>query len=78
MRTLRACCYESLGMGAKRYLLLRRMNLARHALRNADTATTMVTDIAANLGFWNFGRFSAEYKAVFGEAPHMSLRGPPP
>jgi AraC-like DNA-binding protein len=71
-RTLRMCCYESLGMGPKRYLLLRRMNMARRALRTA--AGTTVTDIAANFGFWNFGRFAAEYKALYGELPSTTLQ----
>ncbi|HEX3403613.1 MAG TPA: AraC family transcriptional regulator [Acetobacteraceae bacterium] len=75
-RTLRQCCYESLGMGPKRYLLLRRMNLARQALRKADAAVTTVTDIAVHFGFWNFGRFATEFKALFGEVPSMTLRGP--
>jgi AraC-like DNA-binding protein len=74
-RTLRLCCYESQGMGPKRYLLLRRMNLARRALRNAASTTT-VTAIAASFGFWNFGRFAAEYKALFGELPSTTLGNP--
>ena len=73
-RTVRLCCYESLGMGPKRYLLLRRMNLAWQALRKADMAVTTVTDVAANFRFWNFGRFSVEYKVLYGELPSTTLR----
>jgi AraC-like DNA-binding protein len=77
-RTLRLCCDEALGMGPKRYLTLRRMNLARQALRRADAATTTVTAIAANFGFFSFGRFSVLYKTLYGEMPSMTLRAPPP
>jgi AraC-like DNA-binding protein len=73
-RTLRACCNESLGMGPKRYLLLRRMKLARQALRKGAAATTSVTEIAAKFGFWNFGRFAIEFKALYGETPSATLR----
>jgi len=77
-RTLRLCCHESLGMAPKRYLMLRRMHLARQALRKADAATTTVTAIAASFGFWSFGRFAVEYRALYGEPPSMTLRAPPP
>lgn len=77
-RTLRLCCYESLGMGPKRYLLLHRMKLARQALRKAVAAATSVTEIAANFGFWNFGRFAVEYKALYDELPSATLRSSTP
>jgi len=75
-RTLRTCCQEHLGMGPIRYLWLRRMNLAHHALRRADPARATVTDIATEHGFWELGRFSVEYRALFGESPSVSLRRP--
>jgi AraC-like DNA-binding protein len=76
-RTLRTCCYESLGMGPKQYLLRRRMALARQALQHGNAAETTVTQIAAQYGFWQFGRFSVEYKALFGEMPSTTLHTPP-
>jgi len=54
--TLRDCCLEYLGMSPKRYLSMRRMNLARRALRNAEAQRTTVTEIASDYGFWELGR----------------------
>jgi AraC-like DNA-binding protein len=76
-RTLRTCCHERFGLGPMRYLWLRRMHLARHALLRADPAVTTVTDIATRHGFWELGRFSVEYRALFDESPSASLRRPP-
>ena len=72
--TLRDCCLEYLGMSPKRYLWLRRMHLARRALRRADAERTTVTEIACDYGFWELGRFSVAYRSLFGESPSTALR----
>jgi len=71
---LRDCCLEYLGMSPKRYLWLRRMHLARWALRSADGERTTVTEIPSDYGFWEFGRFSVAYRSLFGESPSATLR----
>jgi len=73
-RTLLACCQEHLGMAPKRYLLRRRMHLARGALREAGSDAPAVTDIATRYGFWQLGRFAVEYQSLFGESPSATLR----
>jgi AraC-like DNA-binding protein len=73
-RTLRDCCQDHLGMGPIHYLWLRRMHLARHALRDTDPAHTSVTEIATAHGFWELGRFAVEYRNLFDESPSTTLR----
>jgi len=75
--TLRRCCYEHVGMGPIRYLWLRRMHLARAALLRGDAATATVTSIATDHGFWELGRFSVEYRKLFGELASTTLGRPP-
>lgn len=75
-RTLRASCEEHLGMGPIRYLALRRMHLVRRALLHSDPSKTTVTQIVTDHGFWELGRFSVAYRALFGESPSGTLRQP--
>ena len=76
-RTLRGICEDHLGMGPIRFLALRRLHLVRRALQQANSATTTVTRAATDHGFWELGRFSVAYRALFGESPSDTLRGPP-
>ena len=76
-RTLRNHCLYHLGMSPHRYLWLRRMNQAKRALTLADSATTTVTTIAYDHGFWELGRFSGAYRRLFHEPPLATLRRPP-
>ena len=73
-RTLRASCEEHLGMGPIRFLTLRRMHLVQRALSRADPSSVTVTRIATDYGFWELGRFSVAYRAMFGEMPSETLR----
>jgi AraC-like DNA-binding protein len=75
-RTLRASCEEHLGMGPIRYLALRRMHLVRRALLRSDSSKATVTQIVTEHGFWELGRFSVAYGALFGESPSHTLRRP--
>jgi len=73
-RTLRVCCTEFLGMSPTRYLLLRRLNMVRSALRRADPETESVAEIARSCQFQEPGRFAVTYRTIFGEMPSSTLR----
>lgn len=54
---------------------LRKLRLdAAHSALGAGTTGASVTDVALATGFTHIGRFSAAYKAAFGETPVMTLR----
>ena len=72
-RTLRACCQAQLGVGPHRYLLLRRLHLARRALLGGVPPKTTITQIATRYGFWQFGRFARDYRLLFGELPSATV-----
>jgi len=73
-RTLRMCCAEFLGVSPTRYILLRRLNKARAALRRADPSTASVAQVARNHHFLELGRFAVTYRTTFGESPSVTLQ----
>ncbi len=73
-RTFRACCAEFLGMSPGQYVRLRRLKLARTALRNPDSAATSVAAVARRYGFRELGRFAGMYRTFYGETPSATLR----
>jgi AraC-like DNA-binding protein len=73
-RTLRVCCAEFLGMSPTRFLLLRRLNMVRSALKRADPAGASVSAIARSYQFSELGRFAVIYRTVFGEMPSATLK----
>lgn len=73
MRTLYYAFQEFYGISPIRYLRLLRYARARRDLLIADPKYTTVTDIAAKWHFWHFGRFSVEYRTLYGESPSETL-----
>ena len=76
-RTLERGFRELLGMTPAAYLRRYRMNRAQHELAHADPGSTTVTDIALGWGFSHAGRFSADYRRLFAEAPSETLKQSP-
>ncbi|MFI5371707.1 MAG: helix-turn-helix domain-containing protein [Candidatus Eisenbacteria bacterium] len=73
-RTLRRAFERTFAISPIRYLKMRRLGLVHRALREADPARTLVSDLAARHGFWELGRFAGEYRRLFGEKPSETLR----
>jgi hypothetical protein len=46
------------------------------ALQHGDPPESTVTRIATDHRFWELGRFSVTYRALFGESPSEALRHP--
>ena len=73
-RTLYRAFHDLLDVSPKAYLRLRNMSFARARLLDAADRPTTVTQVALDHGFWELGRFSGAYRAMFGEAPSETLR----
>jgi transcriptional regulator GlxA family with amidase domain len=65
-RTLQIACKQMVGVSPIRLLRIERLTRARSALLHGDAHAT---DIALRCGFNHLGRFSGEYRRLFGETP---------
>lgn len=72
-RTLRKAFHRIHGLPPCRHLRMLRLSVARRALLIADSELTTVTEVATNFGFVELGRFSVEYRRLFGESPSQTL-----
>jgi transcriptional regulator GlxA family with amidase domain len=77
-RTLRKEFHKTYGITPCRRLRLLRLTRARSALQAADCRFVTVTGIATSFGFVELGRFSVEYRKMFGESPSQTLQRAPP
>ena len=75
-RTLSHAFHQVLGMGPATYLRRLRLNQVRRTLRQfrASERRTRVKSVALEHGFWHPGRFSSQYRELFGESPLESTR----
>jgi AraC family ethanolamine operon transcriptional activator len=69
-RALQYCFNDTLGITPAAYLRVTRLNGARRSIK----VSRSVTEAAALWGFWHFGRFAADYNAMFGELPSATFR----
>ena len=65
---------EHLGMGPMAYLKLRRLHGVHSQLLGGEPGSLRVMDLAQRWGFHNAGHFARDYRALFGEQPHETLR----
>jgi AraC family ethanolamine operon transcriptional activator len=73
-RTLRTAFNEYFGVGPVRYLQLRQLHQVHRALRAADPEADSIGDALVKHGVWEFSRFAARYRRLFGERPTETLR----
>jgi AraC-like DNA-binding protein len=73
-RTLRKAFHKIYGLPPHRHLRLLRLAQARGALLAAGGQVVTVTEIATGFGFVELGRFSVEYRKMFGESPSKTLQ----
>ena len=75
-RSLHRAFNEVLGIGPVTFLQRKRLCDIHSALRDSDPATTTISEIALQHGFFNLGRFSGYYRALFDEYPSETFGKP--
>lgn len=73
LRTLHDSFMRCYGVPPIAYHRYRRLKQAHEQLKNGHVEGLTVTGVALDRGFESFGRFAAQYKAIFGEPPSSTL-----
>ena len=74
IRTLERAFSQSIRMPPSRYLAARRLNKAFRSLNEINRKDCSVTEIAMENCFSHLGRFSLNYRTLFGESPRDTLK----
>lgn len=61
------------GTTPMRYVKQLRLEAVHRSLLAAEPSAAKVSDLASDYGFFQFGRFAADYKRMFGELPSETL-----
>ena len=61
-----------------RYVLARRLSAVNRDLKSIEPGHSKISDLAMHYGFTHLGRFSAAYRAQFGELPSETLQAQAP
>jgi AraC family ethanolamine operon transcriptional activator len=72
-RGVEALFMDLLGVSPVRYLRQLRLHGARRALLQGSRDRGRVKQVALDWGHWHFGRFSQEYRELFGELPSATV-----
>lgn len=72
-RTLHRSFHEVFGMGPVTFLRQKRLCAIHSILRDSAPGATTVASVAMQQGFYELGRFSHYYHAMFGEYPSQTL-----
>lgn len=75
-RSLRYAFADHFGVSPKQYLQTFRLNRARRHFQQTNMTESKVIDIANHWGFSHMGKFSGDYKRLFGESPSETLKKP--
>jgi AraC family ethanolamine operon transcriptional activator len=76
VRTLETAFKEYFDEVPSHYLQLRRIKQIHSALCAAKVGEKTVTEILADHGEWEFGRFAGNYRSLYGEFPSQTLQAP--
>jgi AraC family ethanolamine operon transcriptional activator len=74
-RSLHRAFNENLGIGPVTFLRRKRLCSAHTALLQSAPGVMTIAEVAMQHGFFNIGRFSGDYRTMFGEYPSQTLGG---
>lgn len=73
-RSIEQAFSQTVSMGPLTYMRLRRLHDVRRKLVDPSIADQSIGDIAASHGFWDWSRFSHQYRIHFGELPSTTRK----